>query len=84
MTATEWDAAGNKIGSTSTKIEEQTMVIPVTISDGLTVDVVTKTRLSTAIKRDAAGKTIGSIVTVTVTVTVTESKARGFLSRLMG
>ena len=60
MTATERDAAGNKIGSTLTKIEEQTMVIPVTISDGLTVDVV--------------GKTIGSIVTVTVTVT--ESKAR--------
>ena len=46
------------------------MVIPVTISDGLTVDVVTKTRLSTAIKRDAAGKTIGS------TKTETESKAR--------
>ena len=56
-TVIERDAAGNEIGSSSTKIERQNMEI-----DGVTVTDETKTKTATATERGAAGETIGSIV----------------------
>ena len=56
-TVIERDAAGNEIGSSSTKIERQNLEI-----DGMTVTDETKTKTATATERGAAGETIGSIV----------------------